>query len=169
LEPSRQLAGAHLTLAELAVLRHDFAATEIHVGQALTLADRLGAPAIGVQARFHAVTARLVRTGEGWEDLEAVRRLAVEISPEQNVGQIAAIMAYVATVHRDFAHAVPATEWALDYCLDHNLTLLRQAVQGLSAYGQLHRGLWTQAAEVASSILAHPDLPPALRGLGSSG
>ena len=165
LEPSRQLAGAHLTLAELAVLRHDFAQAEIHVGQALTLADQLGAPAIGVQARFHGATARLVRTGEGWEELEAVRRLAVEISPEQNVGQIAAIMAYVATVHRNFAHVVPATEWALDYCVDHDLTLLSQAVQGFSAYGSLHRGLWTQATELASSVLGHPDLPPAIQVL----
>ena len=165
LEPSRQLAGAHLTLAELAVLRHDYAQTEIHVDQARTLADRLGAPAIGVQARFHAATARLIRTGEGWEELEAVRSLAIEISPEQNVGQIAAIMAYVATVHRDFAHAIPATEWAIDYCVDHDLTLLGQAVQGFSAYGLLHRGQWTQATELASAVLGHPHLPPALQVL----
>jgi len=90
------LAGAHLALAELAVRRHDLADTEIHVGRAMTLGDQLGAPTISIQARFHAAAARLVCTAEGWAELDEVRRLAVDSSPEEHVGQIAAVIVYVA-------------------------------------------------------------------------
>ena len=164
-EPTLQRANAHLNLAELAVLRHDLAETEAQVGAALALADLLQAPAIATQARFHRLTARLVATGEGWEDLDEIRLCAAQSSPEQNVGQIAAIQAYIATVRRDFARAVPATEWAVEYCIDHDLTLLLQAVHGFAAYGLLHRGQWTEAREMAVGVLRHPGLPPALQVL----
>ena len=80
-EPSLHLANAHLNLAELAVLRHDFVETEAQVEAALALAKRLEAPAIAAQARLHRVTARVVATGEGWEDLEAIRRAAAREQP----------------------------------------------------------------------------------------
>ncbi len=163
--PSPQLAGAHLNLAELAVVRHDFTAIERHVGEAMRLGEELRSAAICLQARFHAATGRLIRTGEGWDELDAVRRDALRCSPEEHVGQIAAIMAYVATVRRDFARALPATDWAVDYCIDHDLTLLMHAVRSFAAYGLLHRGLWTQATELAGTVLGHPGLPDGLQVL----
>ncbi|HEY6797783.1 MAG TPA: AAA family ATPase [Kineosporiaceae bacterium] len=163
LEPGRELAWAYANMCQLAAYTQDVDSVAAHAHSAIILGERLDEPGVVLSARFHRSLAGLIHTGRGWEELEEFLREAVEKNLKEQSAVFATLLCLLAMLNRDFDRAIPATEQALAYCLEHDLTTFAAWVRGIAAVGMLHRGLWGQAVDAANAVLARANLPSVSR------
>lgn len=159
LEPSPELAWAYANMCQLAAYMQDLDTAAAHTRSAITLGERFDDPGIVLSARFHQSLAGLIHTGQGWQDLEEFLREAVEKNLVELAALFAALLCLLAMLNRDFDRAFPATEQALAYCIEHDLTTYAVWIRGVAAVGMLHRGEWDGAVDEANTVLARADAP----------
>jgi len=159
LAPGRELAWAYANMCQLSAYRQDDEAAEAYACSAVALGECLDEPGVVLAARFHRRLSGLIRTGRGAAELEGLLREAVEKKLTEQAALFSTLLCLLAMLDRDLDRAFPATEQALAYCLEHDLTTFSAWVRGVAAVGMLHRGQWDQAVDTANAVLARAVLP----------
>ena len=156
LEPSRELALAYITLAEI-VEWEDGQLSLTWAKGAGELAERLGEAEIALHARMMAdIDAYMSGLGADPAGLEHTQQLAEQEGFERVAA--AAILALALAAVRQWAHADADRyiEAALSYCEEHDLEIWLRYVHALWARAELDRCHWDEAGTAASFALYDP-------------
>jgi len=167
LGPSPQLAWSLIQMAHTAAVHtYDVASTADYAQRALALGIQLDDDAVVIRARGYQAMARIFRTGDGWEDLEAIWRDAMH-TPEliEHAAILGVLVSTVAVLHGEPNRAQDYVAQASAFYQDHDLGMFQALVAGADALSSLDRGDWDRAALVAEQILTRTELPPRHRTL----
>ena len=161
--PCPQLARSLVTLAHHAALGYDPVATQ-YAARAIKLGTQLGEEAVVIRARGYAALITVLRTGTGWDELEATWRAAmVSEALAEHAGMIGAIMCWTAALHHELERADGYILETSAFCDDHDLGAFQPLAAGAGALVALQRGDWAHAAVAAQDILTRPGLSSAHR------
>lgn len=127
--------------------------------RAIALAERVEARAILAHALNNVGAARLLRADErGWADLERSLHLALEDDLEEHVGRAYTNLASAAVRFYRFARADRYLTEGVAYCAERDLDSWRLYLQGWQVAARFYRGRWDEAAQLAVTILRHPNV-----------
>jgi DNA-binding CsgD family transcriptional regulator len=154
--PTPQLAWSLTHMAELSMMDDDPACAE-YAARAITLGNQLGLPAVVIKANYYAALFRLLRTGAGWEELEAAWREAMD-SPE--LAELAGLMGmglcWQAALHYELDRAEGYIAETTAFCADHDLATFEPLAVSAATLVAVHRGDWARAAACAEDVLSRP-------------
>jgi DNA-binding CsgD family transcriptional regulator len=163
--PTPQLASSLAHMAELSLLAEDPACAE-YAARAVALGDQLDLPGVVIKANYYAALFTLLRTGAGWDEVEAVWRQAMD-SPE--LAELAGLMGmglcWQASLHYELDRAEGYIAETTAFCADHDLGTFEPLAVGPAALVALHRGDWARAAICAEDVLSRPAMTPLHRYL----
>jgi DNA-binding CsgD family transcriptional regulator len=161
LPPSRELASAYSTLASLHAQAAEMQEARSVAERALELADRLDLVDVRIRALGTIGSSKLCGPDEdGWPELE--RALEAALAAELPAEAAAAYrrLVWFAAMHRQFDYFERYFDDALAFCDRHDLTAMRLGLLASRAIELVHRGSWTEAGELAQSVLAEPGIAP---------
>jgi hypothetical protein len=167
LPPSPELAWAHATMCQFAAYdQTGVARAEHHAERAVALGRRFNQPEIVEQALFHLAATRYFcaepsRNGDGWADMDHARARALAAGLVEPAAFMAMGMGQFGTLHRDHGRAFAALDLVEECALDNDITAYLLFSRGIRAYGLMNLGRWTEAADLAASVLSHPTPPMA--------
>jgi DNA-binding CsgD family transcriptional regulator len=163
--PTPQLAWSLTHMAELSMMAYDPACAE-YAARAITLGNQLDLPAVAIQANYYAALFRVVRTGVGWEELEAAWRQAMDGA---ELAELAGLMGmglcWQAALHYELDRAERYIAETTAFCADHDLGTFEPLAISPASLVALHRGDWARAAAHAEDVLSRPAMTPLHRYL----
>ncbi|MCV7100710.1 AAA family ATPase, partial [Mycobacterium palustre] len=167
LGPTPQLAWSLVNMAHsYAAVSYQPAAAAEYAERALRLGEQLGEPAVVLRARGYRALARILRTGEGWDELEAVWQEALDDPGlTEHAGVLGVLICWVAVLRFELTRAEDYLARASAFCGDHDLGMFQALVTGAEALSGLYRGDWDRAALQAERILTRTGLSPQHRVL----
>jgi DNA-binding CsgD family transcriptional regulator len=157
--PSAELAAAYQIQAHLLMLNRDNAEAIERGMQAIGLAERLGAEDALIYAHNSVGSAMLLAgDNEGVTFLERSVQMAVEaglddyaVAAYGNLGSASGEMYRFEQADRYLAEGIT-------YCADRDLDFERNYMLAWQALSHFYQGRWTEAGEVASTLLRLPNL-----------
>lgn len=159
-DESSQLAWSLVNLAEIAAFGYDSAATR-YAARAIELGGQLGEPAVVVRARYYAAVSAVLRTGSGWDELEAAWREAMSTEAlAQHAGLMGAMTCWAAALHLELDRAARYVAETTAFCGNHDFGMFQALGLAAGARVALYRGDWSQAAACAEDVLTRPGLSP---------
>jgi DNA-binding CsgD family transcriptional regulator len=160
LGPSPQLAWSLVHLAQISAMSYDPGVTE-YADRAIALGTQLGENAVVIQAHSYAGLATVLATDNGWDELEAPWREAMNNPALPELAAIIGmILCWTAATHHDLDRAQDYLAETSAWCAAHDLGVFQAGVTGDQALVWLHRGDWTQAAACADDVLTRSGLSP---------
>ena len=157
LDPGPELAMAYSNLAQLRMLARDEPGTTEWGERAIALAERLGDTAILTHALNNLGTARVLSgRPDGLALLERSLALALEASLDEHVARAYTNLGASLLDVRELAPAERYLDAGIDYCAEHDLDSWLLYMSGYRARLSLERGEWDAAADIATTVLAHP-------------
>ncbi len=163
--PTPQLAWSLAHMAELSWLAYDPACAD-YAARAITLGNRLDLPAVAIKARFYAALSALVRTGAGWDGVEAAWREAMGAADlAELAGLIGMGLCWQAALRHEVDRAEAYIAETTAFCADHDLGTYEPLAVSAAALVALHRGDWARAATCAEDVLSRPAMTPLHRYL----
>jgi DNA-binding CsgD family transcriptional regulator len=157
--PCPQLAWSLLNIAELGVWGFDPNVAD-YADRAIAVGTQLGDDGVVVRARGLAAFARVLRTDDGWEVLEAAWRDAVATDVVgATAAMLGAVRCYAAALHYDPDRADRYVAETVAFCRDHDIYSFGGIAAGVEALVALHRGQWERARACAEGVLTRPGLP----------
>jgi DNA-binding CsgD family transcriptional regulator len=157
LPPGRELAWAYTNLAFLHRRAADAEGAFDWGRRALELAETLD-DADALCGAFLAVGGQRVEADfdEGRHTLERALSLAEANGLEAHAANALHSLAAGATIWRRYELADAYLERGLAYCSEHGIELTHLYLLAVRSQAELERGLWTQAAESAASVVREP-------------
>jgi DNA-binding CsgD family transcriptional regulator len=163
--PTAQLAWSLTHMAELSFLAYDPACAD-YAARAITLGNRLDLPAVVIKAGYYAALSAVVRTGVGWDELEAAWHEAMGAA---ELAELAGLMGmglcWQAALRHELDRAEGYIAETTAFCADHDLGTFEPLVVSAAALVALHRGDWARAAACAEDVLSRPAMTPLHRFL----
>jgi DNA-binding CsgD family transcriptional regulator len=163
--PTPQLASSLAHMAELSMMADDPACAE-YAARASALGNELCLPAVVIKADYYAALFGLLRTGTGWDELEAAWREAAG-SPE--LAELAGLMGmglcWQAALHYEVDRAEGYIAETTAFCAEHDLATFEPLAVSAATLVALHRGDWARAAAYAEDVLSRPAMSPLHRFL----
>ncbi|OBF48598.1 LuxR family transcriptional regulator [Mycobacterium sp. 852002-50816_SCH5313054-b] len=163
--PTAQLASSLAHMAELSLMADDPACAE-YADRAITLGNQLDLPGVVLKANYYAGLFRVLRTGVGWDELEAAWRRAMD---GQELAELAGLMGmglcWQSALHYELDRAEGYIAEMTAFCADHDLATFEPLAAGPAALVALHRGDWARAASCAEDVLSRPAMTPLHRYL----
>jgi DNA-binding CsgD family transcriptional regulator len=163
--PTPQLAWSLAHMAELSMMADDPACVE-YAARATTLGNQLDLPAVVIKANYYAALFRLLRTGAGWDELEAAWRQAMDSS---ELAELAGLMGmglcWQAALHYELDRAEGYIAETTAFCADHDLATFEPLAVSAATLVAVHRGDWARAASRAEDVLSRPAMTPLHRFL----
>jgi DNA-binding CsgD family transcriptional regulator len=170
LEPSRELAAAHLNLCRLAAL--DFAgiaATEAAAAPAIRFGERFGAVDVLVEARYYVGMSHYVDAGsddaDGWTRMESALAEAEAAGVARSAAFMAMLMGMMAVWRRDHARNHAAVTVIERLLADDAVFSFLDISDSQRSYRALHQGHWELATELAAGVLGRSGAAPTARVL----
>ena len=159
LGPTRELAMAEAYMAELCFCRSDLRPAREHAARVVALYRKTGAIEALVHARVSVGTG-LARIGDprGLRYLTRALQLAREAHLHEAIARILTNCANGAVRHRDHTTAEHSLAEAIRFAEVHDLDLWRLHALGWKATLLLDQGRFTEAAELAESLLRRTEL-----------
>jgi DNA-binding CsgD family transcriptional regulator len=157
--PGAELASAYSTLASLHAKAAEMREAASVAGRALELANHLDLVHVRIQALGTIGAAKLCGPNEdGWPELERALETALAADlPAQAAGAYGRLV-WFAAMHRQFDYFDRIFEDALAFCEQHDLAGTRLGLLQSRTVELLHRGRWTEAGELAQSLLVAPGI-----------
>jgi DNA-binding CsgD family transcriptional regulator len=163
--PTPQLASSLAHMAELSLIADDSACAE-YAARAITLGNQLDLPRVVIKANYYAALFTLLRTGAGWDELEAVWRQAMGGAEfDELAGLMGMGLCWQSALHYEFDRAERYITETMSFCADHDLATFEPLAVGPAAFVALHRGDWDRAAACAEDVLSRPAMTPLHRYL----
>jgi DNA-binding CsgD family transcriptional regulator len=163
--PTPQLAWSLAHMAELSFLAYDPACAD-YAARAITLGTQLELPAVVVKAGYYAALSAVVRTGRGWEELEAAWYEAMGAA---ELAELAGLMGmglcWQAALRHELDRAEGYIAETTAFCTDHDLGTFEPLVVSAAGLVALHRGDWARATACAEDVLSRPAMTPLHRYL----
>jgi DNA-binding CsgD family transcriptional regulator len=163
--PTPQLAWSLAHMAELSWLACDPACSD-YAARAITLGNKLDLPAVVIKAGFYAALFAVVRTGVGWDELEAGWREAMGAA---ELAELAGLMGmglcWQAALRHELDRAERYITETTAFCGDHDLGTFEPLAVSAAALVALHRGDWNRAASCAEDVLSRAAMTPLHRYL----
>jgi DNA-binding CsgD family transcriptional regulator len=153
-----ELGWAYSNLSQLAAYAQDAHTALPLAGRAVELGERFDDPNLVLHARTNAALARLLCHGQGWDDLQHTTDTAAASGAEEGAARGYATSAWIAVLHRDRAHSVPALARGAAYCTAHDLDSFGWFLHAVRGLDDLHHGSWASAADAADAILRRSGL-----------
>ena len=170
--PSPELAWAHTNMCQLGAYDQDrVGRAKHHAERAVELGTRFNDPGVVEQALFHLAATRYLCTdgdtddGDHWADMERAQLRALAAGLVEPATFMAMVMGLFGTLHREHTRAFAALDLVEKCALDYDIPTYLLVSRGTRAYGLVNLGRWTEAAELATSVLDHPMPPPIARVL----
>lgn len=163
LPPGRQLAMAYSTMSSLCLNGEDREGTVVWGRRALELAEHLGETETIAYALNSIGTIELLNgAADGREKLERSLALSVEAGLDDHVGRAFLNHAWAIMRTRAYGDLEPI-ERGIEACSERGLEVWRLYMLAFRARSELDRGLWTEAAQSATSVLRYQRQAPLLR------
>ncbi len=163
--PTPQLAWSLAHMAELSWLAYDPACTD-YAARAITLGNQLDLPGVAIKAGFYAALLVLVRTGVGWDGVEAAWHEAMGAAElAELAGLIGMGLCWQAALRHEVDRAEGYIAETTAFCADHDLGTFESLAVSAAALVALHRGDWARAATCAEDVLSRPAMTPLHRYL----
>lgn len=169
LPPGPELAWAYANMCQLSAYDQDGAAVaERYAARATTLGERFDNAEIVAQARFHLAATRYLCADDGsgddrWTEMDTARKRALDLGLVEPATFMAMLMGLFGTLHRDHTRAFSALDQVEACALNYDIPAYLLVSRGTRAFGIANGGDWTQAADLATAVLAHPRPPPIAR------
>ena len=154
--PTPQLAASLAHMAELSMMKDDPTCVE-YATRAITLGEQLDLRGVVIKANFYAALFSLLRTGAGWEELEAAWRRAMggaELA--ELAGLIGMGLCWQAALHYEVDRAERYIAETTAFCAEHDLATFEPLAVSAATFVALHRGDWARAATCAEDVLSRP-------------
>jgi len=162
--PGRELAMAYSNASQLAMLAGDLREALECGERAIELADRLGETEILVHALNNVGAAGVSGLMPGaTAELERSLALALEFGYEEHAARAYTNLASGEIWGHEYASADRRLIAGIAYCDEHDLDSWRSYMMGWAARLRFEQGRWTEAAEIATTVLREPTLPAASR------
>lgn len=163
LPPGRELAMAYGTMSSLCMNSEDREGTVVWGRRALELAELLGESEPIIHTLNNIGTVELLDgIPAGREKLERSLALSAEAGLDDQVGRAFLNHAWAITRTRAYAD-VELIENGIEECGERGLEVWRLYMLAFRARSELDRGLWTEAAHSATSVLRYQRQAPLLR------
>ncbi|MBW0014865.1 AAA family ATPase [Mycobacterium sp.] len=163
--PTPQLAWSLAHMAELSFLAYDPACAD-YAARAITLGNQLNLPAVVIKAGYYAALSAVVRTGVGWDELEAAWHEAMGTA---ELAELAGLMGmglcWQAALRHELDRAEGYIAETTAFCAGHDLGTFEPLAVSAAALVALHRGDWARAATRAENVLSRPAMTPLHRYL----
>lgn len=162
LPPSRELAMAHATMAQLHLL-DDVPATAIEWGnKALAWFEPHADPQGLCYALNSVATAQLTSEDDpaAWQRLERSLQIALQRELAEPASRAYANLASMALVHRRFERLHAVCEAGIAFCAARDLDLYAARLRNRQASGWIGQGEWVAARQALQQVRAMPDLSP---------
>jgi DNA-binding CsgD family transcriptional regulator len=164
LPPGSELAMAYATLARLRGTTLDDEQAIAWGERAIALAESLGATETLVDALITVGAAKLAAGDEvGREQLERSITLATAAGLDDLTARAHANLGFGYSDHFRFAHAARYFAAGIAFCSERDLDYFRQHLTAWLAHCRLYLGEWDEAADLAGSVLAAPNVAPVTR------
>jgi DNA-binding CsgD family transcriptional regulator/tetratricopeptide (TPR) repeat protein len=154
LPPGPELAWAWSNLATQRMLFEDADAAIDWGERAIALATELGEIRTLVTALTSVGGARNKTGAGGWEEMERARSLAEEAGLEAEAARVHVNLYAAAEAYRRYDLTDDYYADALAYCTAHDLDAWLVFLNAVRSITLLHRGRWTEAADLAAQVLA---------------
>lgn len=163
LAPGRELAMAYSAMSSLCMNGEDREGTVVWGERAFELAEFLGETKAIVHTLNNIGTIELLDgIPDGREKLERSLALSVEAGLDADVGRAFINHAWAITRTRAYGDLEPI-ESGIEACGERGLEVWRLYMLAFRARSELDRGLWTEAAQTATSVLRYQRQAPLLR------
>lgn len=159
LEPGSELARAYNNVAQIRLLANDNTEAMEWASRALELGERIGDAATIAHALSNIGSAKLSSGLPGaTADLLRSLRVAQNADLHEHVARPIDKLAYLALRRRDYAAADRYIADGLEYTSRHELEAWHAPLLTMKASSALGRGRWTEAAELAQTVLGRERL-----------
>jgi DNA-binding CsgD family transcriptional regulator len=159
LPPGAELASAYATLASLRAQAAEMADAASFAARALALADELRLAEVRVRALGTLGSAKLCGPDEdGWPELELALAEATAAGLTTETGAAYGRIVWFGAMHRQFERLERYFTDALAFCEEHELVAVRLGLLESRCVELVHRGDWSEAAELAQMLLAEPGM-----------
>jgi DNA-binding CsgD family transcriptional regulator len=149
-----QLAFAYATMGDLHAQAAEMLEASRWAERALALARRLGLPEVEIGALRSLGSARLCSPlQDGWPAVYQALEMARRSGRPDQVARSLQQINWFGAMHRQFAHSRRFDE-AVRFCESHELYLDRLRLSESHCVELMHRGRWSEATDLAASILA---------------
>jgi DNA-binding CsgD family transcriptional regulator len=158
--PTPQLAWSLAHMAELSFMSYDRACTD-YAARAIALASELELPAVAIKANFYAALSAVLRTGVGWDEVDAAWHEALDVAElAEHAGLMGVGLCWQAALHHELDRAEGYIAQMTTFCADHDLGTFEPLAVSAAAVVALHRGDWARAAACAEDVLSRPAMAP---------
>ena len=163
LPPGRELALAYSNLSQLAMNAEDAVATVAWATRALELAESLRDTEAIVHSLNNLGTIEML-SGHGSEKLERSLRLAEQAGLDEHAGRALNHLGWAVTRTRSYRQA-NWFDYGMETCANRGLELWWSYVAVFRARFDLDQGRWSEAADLAATVLRYPRSSRLLRVL----
>jgi DNA-binding CsgD family transcriptional regulator len=163
LPPSRELTMAYEASARRLFMANELGTAGAWAERAVALAERLGDPALALEARITAAVLRLMAGDDAARaELRALREAAEQRSlrdplARDTFARANFYLALIPTMRRQYEDVDRALEEGWRYALDHNLEYWQSMLAGARALRAVDAGRWREAVGYARAVLDMPD------------
>jgi DNA-binding CsgD family transcriptional regulator len=156
--PCPQLAHALSTMAALAAVAFDPACGD-YAERAIRMGFDLGVAPIVLRSRFFGALTTVLRSDEGWDELESAWRDAMTVEGlSEQAGLHGSLISWYAAVKHDLDRAERYISETASFCAAHDLSMYCAITNGAAALVAMHRGDWDNALACADGVLTMPGL-----------